>query len=492
MGKVLPVPQHNAAHIAHTQAVHHHLAGRHIAQLPHVVFVKFQHVANVPDEDVLPRHSHGHGQTGVLAQVFLLSVNRDKVLGPGQRLHQFQLFLAGVAGHVHVVHALVDHRAILLEQLIHHGAHGLLVAGDGPGGNDDEVVGVDGHLPVVGKGHAGQGGHGLPLAAGGDEHQLARLVPVDHVQVDEYPIRHMEVAQLAGNAHHVDHAPPRQGHFAAVLYGAVDDHLHPADGGGKGGHNNALSLRPHKQGIQRVVHRLLGLGVTGALRVGGVCQQGQNPFPAQFREAGQVDHPALCRRHVDFKVAGVDNGSPGRVDGQGHRIGNGVVHMNQLHIHAAQLNVGACRRHVKLGGAVQVVLLQLALNQPNGQRRAVHRHVQLFQQIGYRANVVLMAVGDHHAPNFVPVFFHKGKIGDDAVHPGHILIGEGEAAVHNEHVVLALVYREVFADLVEAAQKIHLHRGFLAFFRPAAAPAAALFQRCLLLFEGLHLGGGLA
>ena len=71
---------------------------------------ELQHIADVPDEDVLPGHAHGHGQARVLAQVLLLAVDRDEVLGLCQGLHHLQLLLAGVD----VVHALVDDGAVLL------------------------------------------------------------------------------------------------------------------------------------------------------------------------------------------------------------------------------------------------------------------------------------------------------------------------------------------------------------------------------------------
>ena len=181
------------------------------------------------------------------------------------------------------------------------------------------------------------------------------------------------------------------------------------------------------------------------------------------------------------------------MNGQRHRVRDGVVHMDELHVHAAQLDVGARRGYMELGGAVQIVLLQLALNQANGQSRAVHRHVQLLQKVGHRADVVLMAVGDHHAPDALPILLHKGEIGDHAVHAGHILIGEGEAAVHDDHVPLAFIHSKVFSDLIEPPQEVHLDSRLLGL--PGPAPAALgglLFLGRLLGPQGLHLGGGLA
>ena len=238
---------------------------------------------------------------------------------------------------------------------------------------------------------------------------------------------------------------------------------------------------------------MLGLGVAGALGVGGIRQQGQHALLAQLGKAAQVDHGALGRGHVNFKVAGVDNGPRRAVDGQGHGVGDGVVHVDELHVHAAQLDMAARRGDMEVRRA-QVVLLQLALDKADGQGGAVHRHVELFHQIGHGADVVLVAVGNHHAPDALPVLLHKGEIGDDAVHAGHVLIGEGQAAVHNDHVPLALVQGKVLANLVEAPQEIHLDGRLLGLFG-AAAPAlagGALLLGLLLGLDGLHLGRCLA
>ena len=167
--------------------------------------------------------------------------------------------------------------------------------------------------------------------------------------------------------------------------------------------------------------------------------------------------------------------------------------MDELHVHAAQLDMAARRGDMEVGRA-QVVLLQLALDKADGQGGAVHRHVELFHQIGHGADVVLVAVGNHHAPDALPVLLHKGEIGDDAVHAGHVLIGEGQAAVHDDHVALALVQGKVLANLVEAPQEIHLDGRLLGLFG-AAAPAlagGALLLGLLLGLDGLHLGRCLA
>lgn len=103
------------------------------------------------------------------------------------------------------------------------------------------------------------------------------------------------------------------------------------------------------------------------------------------------------------------------------------------------------------------MLLELALHQPQGQPGAVDGYIHQLEQIGNAANVILMAVGEHQSLNFVPVALQIGEIWNDQIHPQHLVVGEGEAAVHQKHVAVALVQGDIFADLVKSAQRDNPH-----------------------------------
>ena len=62
--------------------------------------------------------------------------------------------------------------------------------------------------------------------------------------------------------------------------------------------------------------------------------------------------------------------------------------------------------------------------------------------------MVLVAVGDNHAPDALHILFQPRKIRDDNIHPQHIRVGKAHAAVHNEDIVAAFISGDVFADLV--------------------------------------------
>ncbi len=71
----------------------------------------------------------------------LLAVDGDEELGLDQGVDDLQLLLAGVAGDVEGQLPLVHHLGALAVELVDHVADGVLVAGDGGGGDDHPVAG---------------------------------------------------------------------------------------------------------------------------------------------------------------------------------------------------------------------------------------------------------------------------------------------------------------------------------------------------------------
>lgn len=148
-------------------------------------------------------------------------------------------------------------------------------------------------------------------------------------------------------------------------------------------------------------------------------------------------------------------GAGRRVNRYANSIRDGVVHANHLNVHATEFYTLAGLHDVQLGLVVQVVFLELAGNQANGERRAVDRHIKLLQQIRNRADVVLVAVSDDQTFDFVHVFLDVRKIRDDKIDAEHFAVREGHAAVEDEHIAFALEQCDILADLIQAAQERH-------------------------------------
>ena len=185
---------------------------------------------------------------------------------------------------------------------------------------------------------------------------------------------------------------------------------------------------------------------------GGVRQQGQDSLLAQSAEPGQVDDLPVDGGGVDLEVAGVDAQAHRRLDGEGHRVGNGVVDVDELHAEPPGLDHLARLAGDELGLVQQAVLLQLQLHQPRGHAGGVDGHVDIPQQIGDGADVILVTVGQEDAPDLLLVLDQIGEVRDDHVDAVHVVVGEAHAHVHHDDVVAILVDGHVLADLIESAQ----------------------------------------
>ena len=302
-----------------------------------------------------------------------------------------------------------------------------------------------------GEGHPGEGGHGLALAAGGDDAHLVLGQALDVVDVHQHPFGDVHIAQLGGDPQGVFHAPAGDGHLPAVFGGHGDHLLDTVHVGGEGGDDDPLVAAP-EEGVEGGPHAPLALGVARPLHVGGVAQQGQHPLLPQLAQPGQVDHAPLDGGGVDLEVAGVDDGADGGLDGEGHGVGDGVVDVDELHGEFARLDHLAGLAGDELGLVQEPVLLQLELHQARGHAGGVDGGVDAPQQVGDGADVVLMAVGEEDAPDLVLVLDEIGEVGDDHVDAVHVVVGEAHTHIHHDDVAAVLVDGEVFADLVETAQ----------------------------------------
>ena len=458
LGQVLAVAQHHSAHVAHAQAVDQHGAVGHHAGHVQLVLIQLDHVADLRDHHVVLRHAQLLGQLGVVVQVAVLAVHRNEELRAQQRVNQLQFLLAGVSGDVHLGQGFVDHVAADAEQLVDDAGDGLFVARDRGCGQDDHVALPQLHLAVLGEGHAGKAAHGLALAAGGHDGDLVIGIAVQLVHGDQAALRDLQIAQLHGHPRHVDHAAADQAHLAAVLHRGFDDRLDAVDVAGEHGDDDA-ARRLLKQVAEGLRDLLFGHGVAGALHVGGVRHQRQHALVADLRDAAQVDGLARQRRVVHLEVAGVEHHAHRGGDGQRARARDGVVHAHELHLERACGHHVARLHLVELRDAGEPVLLQLVFAQRQRQPRSVHGRGNLTQDVGHRADVILVAVGEEVAANLLLVLLQIADVRDHQIHAWHVLAREDGAQIHHNDVVLILQYRQVFTNLAQAAQRYDLQLG---------------------------------
>ena len=149
----------------------------------------------------------------------------------------------------------------------------------------------------------------------------------------------------------------------------------------------------------------------------------------------------------------MDHSAHWGLDGEGHSIRNGVVHMDKLHRELACLDHISCLTGNHLGLRYQTVLLQLQLDQPGTHPGGIDGRIDRTQHIGDGPNVVFVPVGDKDAPDLALVLDEIAYVRDDHIDAIHIIIREPHAAVHNNDVVAVLVDCQVLADLIQTAQR---------------------------------------
>src|SRR5712691_1173306 len=110
-----------------------------------------------------------------------------------------------------------------------------------------------------------------------------------------------------------------------------------------------------------------------------------------------------------------------------------------------------------MGGRHVLLHLALRFDQRRGERRRIDWHLQFRPQIENRADVILVAVGEHDALEVLPLGLEKADVGHDQVDAGNFRVGEGHAHVDAEPFAPAAgaepIEREVHADLADAAER---------------------------------------
>ena len=160
--------------------------------------------------------------------------------------------------------------------------------------------------------------------------------------------------------------------------------------------------------------------------------------------------------------------------------------MDELDAQRSELNALARLRRPQVDQLVEPPLAQLCLDEAERQRRAVDRdrrpRLQLRQDVGQPADVVLVAVGDDDRPQVAQPLLDVADVGDDQVDSALLLLRELAAAVEQDQVALVLDGGHVLADLADPAERDHPQpaprspgpaRRFLPSARPAPVPLTA-------------------
>ena len=408
--------------------------------------------AGLAEQHVLLRNAGLHRQVTAGNQVANLAVNRHNVLRLKNVVAVQQLTGGSVTGNVNLRVALVHHVSAQLHEGVNDAEDAGLVTGNQRGCKHHGIAGLNLNLVVTVR-HARQCRHRLALRTGAHHHNLVGTVVVNLLQVHQHVRGNLQVAQLLSNGHVTHHRAAHEHDLAATLSGCVQYLLHAVNVRGEGRHNNAAAcvtenVRQHRTDV------LLGRGEAGNLSVGGVRQEQVHALLAQASKVAQVGQATIQRQLVHLEVTGVQDLTRLGADVDSQRIRNRVVHSNELALERTEtLHLVLLHRE---GVGLDAVLGELRLNQRQGQFRTDQGDVgAAAQQVGNRADVVLVAVGQNHGDHVVQTVNNVAEVGQDQVHAGLGLFGEEHAAVNNQQLAVDFVHGHVTTDFAQAAQGHH-------------------------------------
>ena len=161
--------------------------------------------------------------------MLLLTVNGNKILRSDNAEHKLKLLAAGMTRNVHVVHFFVNNLSTELHKLIDNPADGLFVTGNRRCRNNNVIVRTDKNLAVVGEGHSRKCRHRLSLTARCDKHNFVVRIAVYHIELYEYTLGNLKIAELSGNGNNIFKASARKSNLSAELCGNVDYLLNAVD-----------------------------------------------------------------------------------------------------------------------------------------------------------------------------------------------------------------------------------------------------------------------
>jgi hypothetical protein len=273
---------------------------------------------------------------------------------------------------------------------------------------------------------------------------------VGHVAVaDEHARRHLEEAEPLRHLRVLHHAPADERDLPPELRRQAHQDLHPVDARGEGRHQQPAG-RTREHLLERLDDVELRAAVAAAIDVRAVGEERQHALGAERREPVEVEVLAVERRLVDLEVAGVHDDPSGVCSASAMQSGMlCVTRMNSTSI-SPTARGPRLHRHGALA-EVDLALLELAREQGMGERRRVHRAVDVGQHVRHRADVVFVPVRQHQRLRLS--LAQVRHVGDDEVHARELRAGKHRARVDDDGRVAAGHGHHVEAELAEAAER---------------------------------------
>jgi hypothetical protein len=124
----------------------------------------------------------------------------------------------------------------------------------------------------------------------------------------------------------------------------------------------------------------------------------------------------------------------------------------------------ARRNHVQ-DGALHACVLELAAQHRGGEPGAVDGTAQSFPEVGQRAEMILVSMGQHQAGQALAALGDEARIRQHDLNPWQGLVGKAEPEVDHQPLAVQLIQIEVESDFAGAAER---HEQQLRFRHPPA------------------------
>jgi hypothetical protein len=105
----------------------------------------------------------------------------------------------------------------------------------------------------------------------------------------------------------------------------------------------------------------------------------------------------------------------------------------------------------EFGVVEEAMLIELAFDVGEGELGAVDGDVELGEDPGEPADVVFVSVGEDDAADLVAVLDEIADVGDDDVDAEQLFLGEHEAGVDDQDVIVVTESETVHTELAESA-----------------------------------------
>ena len=174
---------------------------------------------------------------------------------------------------------------------------------------------------------------------------------------------------------------------------------------------------------------------------------------AEVREPRHVGGSHVDRRLVHLEIARMDHHPNGCLDREGGGVRDAVGDVNELRFEGAQFDdvTGLHLSQVRL--LDEFVLAQLVLDETERQPAAVDRRIDFGKDVGQRADMVFVAVGQEEAEDFLLALRQVGHIRQHQVDAEHLLFGEHQAGIDDDDVFVVLQGHHVASDLAQSPER---------------------------------------